>query len=547
MFIDSARDVKAAAAAADVIVVGAGPLGLIAALDLARRGRQVLVLESGQRSNGAAQDLSEAELARPGTHHAPRITVARRFGGGGHLWGGRCVPYDPSDFRARPWLGLSQWPLSSNDLAPYLEPACTYLDAGAPVFHRRLNGRDVDEVDIAVTRLERWTNQPRVNEIHSREINARTNLAVSLGRTVNRLHAGPDGRIAEIGLHGAGPERIPVRGALILAAGGNATAQLLLNEQALEPRLFGGKDGPLGRFYMGHVNGQIADILFDDEELHREIDFFVDEHGSYVRRRLTPTDAAQERHRLPNVAFWPVVPEIYAAEHRSGALSALFLALSVPFVGRRLIAESIRLKHVGPPPPRRARHALNLLRDPLSVAGFVPAFLWNRYGARHRVPGFFLKNPGRLYGLEFHAEHLPNAESRLTLASRTNVAGLRMLSIDFRFSDDDAHGVIRAHRVLDDWLRAHGVGRLAYRAPPEMLADAVHAEAKHGNHQIGTVRIGFGPADGVVDHLGTTFDFSNLHVASTAILPTSSQASPTLAAAQMTLRLTEHLCRDGGV
>ena len=77
---------------------------------------------------------------------------------------------------------------------------------------------------------------------------------------------------------------------------------------------------------------------------------------------MAPTSAAgwcrarapRPRTRLTNVAFWPVVPEVMDPAHRSGPLSAVFLALSVGPLGRRLIAEPIRLKHVGQPPYRPA-------------------------------------------------------------------------------------------------------------------------------------------------------------------------------------------------
>ena len=78
--------------------------------------------------------------------------------------------------------------------------------------------------------------------------------------------------------------------------------------------LFGGPEGPLGRYYMGHLNGQIADIVVGNQTLHDGLDFFVDDHGSYVRRRLMPAEWMQEREALANIAFWPVVPETTAQE-----------------------------------------------------------------------------------------------------------------------------------------------------------------------------------------------------------------------------------------
>ncbi|WP_424968575.1 GMC oxidoreductase [Dinoroseobacter sp. S375] len=536
------------ATAWDVTVIGAGPVGLNLACALADKGQRVLVLESGEKGpTDAAQDLAADALHTPDTHYTPEITVARRLGGASNLWGGRCVPFDGIDFAPRPWIeDLPDWPVTETDLAPYLAPACAALGAGEAVFHDPVPGLDANPPGFETDRLERWTNQPRAQVVHQDRIETDPKLVVALGVTVTGMDHGAEEGVTALHLWSPGwPARsetptLPVR-QVVLAAGGNASTRLLLALQAETPALFGGPDGPLGRYYMGHVNGQIADIVFENDALHDAMNFYVDAHGSYVRRRITPTEATQKDHALANVAFWPVVPEISQAEHRSGPLSAVFLALSLPGLGSRLIAEPIRLKHMGPKPWTRGPHLRNVLGDLLRTASFVPWFLWNRHVARHRIPGFFLENPGKRYGLEFHSEHLPGAESRLTLSEARDASGLRRLEIDFRFSERDVETVLRAHDALDAALTASGLGRLVYRYEGAARAEGVLVEARHGNHQVGTIRMGSDPRHAVVDGWGTSFDLPNLHVASTAILPTSSQANPTLAALQLGLRLVDKL------
>ena len=70
---------------------------------------------------------------------------------------------------------------------------------------------------------------------------------------------------------------------------------------------------------------------------------------------------------------------------------------------------------------------------------------------------------------------------------------------------------------------------------------AVLAGARHGNHQIGTIRMGRDRCTAVVDGDCRSFDLKNLYVVSTAVLPTSGQANPTMTAVQLGLRLAEHL------
>ena len=122
--------------------------------------------------------------------------------------------------------------------------------------------------------------------------------------------------------------------------------------------------------------------------------------------------------------------------------------------------------------------------------------------------------------------------------------GLPRLAIDLRFSEADAASVVRAHGVLESWLIRNGLGRLAYRVRPRTAA-LVLAQAKHGNHQIGTIRMGTDRTTAVVDANCRVFDVPNLHVISTAVLPTSGQANPTLTAVQLGLRLAEHLANEG--
>jgi choline dehydrogenase-like flavoprotein len=105
--------------AADVLVIGSGPVGIVTALALMGRGFRVLVLESGGAGpEPAAEDLAVAENLDPDSHFEPHTAVGRRLGGTSNLWAGRCLPFDPIDFRDRPWLGTPAWPIGPADLAP---------------------------------------------------------------------------------------------------------------------------------------------------------------------------------------------------------------------------------------------------------------------------------------------------------------------------------------------------------------------------------------------------------------------------------------------
>ncbi|MGF7159479.1 choline dehydrogenase-like flavoprotein [Rhodoligotrophos appendicifer] len=529
----------------DLCIIGSGPVGITLALEMARLGRSVLVLESGGRDrDDAVTELSAAEILEPGRHDDMRIAVARRFGGTSNLWAARCQPFDPIDFEARPWIGEARWPLQAGDLASALEAACAYAHCGQPQFRDPIPGVATQDEAFDYTRLERFSNQPAFQRAHAAELARSPRIDLRLNATVTDFAFDAQERVYRIVVARPDGSRreIPVN-ALALACGGLESTRLLLAAQRRQPGRFGGIDGPLGRYYMGHVIGEVADINFASDTLDRAYDFYTDGRESYARRRFIPSDALQRAAHLPNICFWPVVPPSADPRHRSAILSMVMLALSIPPLGRRLVAEAIRKRHV-PDDLQRLPHVMNVVRGLPAAAVFAPSFLYRRYLSALRLPGFFVRNPARSYGLSYHAEHLPNAESRVRLAEATDRFGLPRLSIDLRFSARDAEGVLRAHDELGGWLSRTGFGSMTYRQPREATAEAILALAAHGTHQIGTVRMGENRREAVVDRDLRCFDCDNLFVAGSAVFPTSGQANPTLTAVALAVRLARTLAKQ---
>jgi choline dehydrogenase-like flavoprotein len=530
--------------APDICVVGAGPVGIALALELARQGRQVLLLESGALHRDAAiQRLSDAAIADPRTHVAMDIAVERSLGGSSSLWGGRCVAYEPIDFAARPAVPQSGWPIGWDDVAPHYARACAHIGCGAPEFTRALPGRAADG-DFAFDRIERWSREPSFRRMHGQALRRSAAIALRLQATVTGLEFGPDGRVRGLVVHGPGAARARiVPRAVVLAAGGLETARLLLAAQRAAPARFGGPDGPLGRYYMGHLYGLAGEMVLHDAALDAGIDYFQDRDRTYVRRRFTPSAALQLREGLANCSLWPDSPLLRDPAHRNGVLSLAFLALSVPPLGRRIVAESIRQHYVGEG-WKRWPHIVNLIRDLPGTALFMPDFLWRHYVARPRKPGFFRRNAGRRYAIRFHAEHLPNPDSRVRLGQEADALGLPRLAIDLRYTAADAAPLLRTLSLFADWLQRSGAGRVSWDLPESERAAHILAQCYDGHHQIGTTRMGGTAQDGVVDRDCRVFGAANLFIAGSAVFRTSGEANPTLTAVALAMRLADLLAAE---
>lgn len=527
---------------ADVAVVGSGPVGLKLSLALADAGLKVQLVEAGVDGHDAVRQATcDAEIADP-QHHAPMsLAVRRAFGGTSHLWGGRAVPFDTVDFAPREWVPGADWPFALGDLAPWYEEACRFLDCGPAEFsdgtfaRERVNG-------LHVERLERWCAQPNLTGVHGARVKAHSNIRVMLGTTVLRIDVDPErGTVRRlVAVRDDGEQPIRAR-AFAIAAGGLETTRLLLASREENPALFGGPDGSLGRYYMGHLFGSIADITFDREGEDRGFDFKRDASGRYVRRRFTLDRDTQLAHKLLNMSAWPEPAPMDNPQHQSGILSMAYLALATPGLGSLLSPEAIRARKVGHGPVRVWPHLRNVLTDIPGSASFAARFAKQRYFSKVRLPGFFVANAARRYAFHYHAEQAPNASSLVRLSDTRDALGQRRLVIAPRFGESDAESIVRTHTLMDEALRASGLGRLSYGIEEGKRTAAVLEQASDGFHQIGTARMSSDPRRGVVDANARVHGLSNLFLAGSAIFPSSGQANPTLTAVALAARLATRL------
>jgi choline dehydrogenase-like flavoprotein len=528
---------------APTLIIGSGPAGLTLAMELARQGQRCVVLESGGARPGPAQQLSDAEIVDPALHDDMRIAVSRRLGGASNLWGGRCIPLDPLDFEPRAFTRGVGWPLRFEELAPYYERACRYANCGEAVFSSPLATAPGDG-SFSMDRIERASNAPAFQHAHAALLKSSPLIDIRTGATVVDLEIAESGRVRGVRVVARDRVARDIRvGRVVVAAGGLESTRLLLALQRRRASLFGGPEGPLGRYYMGHFIGDIADVVFADAGIDAAFDFVRDGHGSYARRRFTPRRDLQQRFGLPNISFWPIVAPIADPRHQSGPLSAVALALSTPVLGEYLAPCAIRKRHLNGRVDWLA-HLRNVGADMPATMRLLGDFVYKRYLSPERVSGYYLRNRARRYGLAYSSEQSPRADSRVTLAEELDPLGLPRLRIDPRYHEDDAEAIARAHACLASWLRETGVGALEYRQPEEENAAAVYARAGHGTHQIGTTRMGRHRREGVVDRDLRTFDCPNLFVASSSVFPTSGQANPTLSIVALASRLADTIAAE---
>jgi hypothetical protein len=546
----------------DLAIVGAGPAGITIALEAERQGLSVVLLESGASTfDPSVQELSEAAEWDRHRHAPLSLSTRRQLGGTSNIWGGRCVPFDPSDFAPRPYLGLTGWPVSYEDIQRYFQRACDWMVCGRAVFDAaQVPGLPeaivpgmVDD-GVLGSNLERWSLPTNFGDVYREDLERSPRVSLLTGVTCTEIVC-PEGsesaRHLECRTNVGGLVQVKAK-VVVVACGGLESTRLLMSSTGPGGGQLGNRGGHLGRWYMAHVEGSIANIRFRTPPRQTVYDYELDSDGSYIRRRFSFSAAYQREHSLPNVVSWLGNWELPDAAHGYGQLSFTYLALTSP-LGHMLAPDVQRLSMTGAEIPGTPyggaditspfSHLRNIVKHPLATGRFAAGFGSRRFFTRgRRVPGFFMYSKDNLYPLQYHGEQLPNSTSRVTLTGEQDRLGRPKLAIDLRFMPEDVSGIVRAHQHWDQHFRKLGIGELEYQH--DDLEQAVDRRMGGGFHQSGTTRMAASPADGVVDQDLAVHGAPNVYVASSSTFVSAGQANSTFMIVAFAVRLADHIARQ---
>ena len=184
---------------ADVLIAGAGAVGLSLAVDLVRRGAKVIVLEAGPSAvEKKSQEFFESAKWQGYPLEGLHVGRFRALGGTTNAWPGQLVPFDPIVFEPRPWVSDDCWPIKRATLDPYYEKAFDLLG-----LRRRQSDEEVwrllktqspelgEDLDVFLTR---WTPQPNFAVLFNKEITHHPNLHVIVNAPVTGVSFAKDTR-----------------------------------------------------------------------------------------------------------------------------------------------------------------------------------------------------------------------------------------------------------------------------------------------------------------------------------------------------------------
>ena len=506
---------------AAIVIVGAGAVGLILGVQLAKCGRRVVIIESGGRHfESGVQALNEAEVVG-----RPHLGIAdgrgRLLGGTTNLWGGQLLAFDPLDFEARPWMGAEAWPIRRSDIESYYAKAALTLglDSKAGNDEQIWSELALQKLDLGPafsTILTRWMREPKLARHFASELTSNPNIKVLLHATCVDIAFSDTSGAAEsvvVAAPDGGRHHIPAE-KIILACGTIESCRLMLTLASRHSSRPWARNAWLGRGFQDHLDVRAGSVEVINHSAFQDTFDNIILRGYKYQPKIAASSHLQRSSLISNISA-SFISESSASEH----------------LGNLKIAARSFLSGATQPNLRGAFAGLVA-----TVRVWAP--LVRRYIRDHRI--LSLSDKG-IY-LNLHCEQIPLASSRIYLSeTRYDAFGQPQAILDWRVDGRELLAMQSFTTMLAVRLEQVGLARIHIH-PMLQEADTRFLEkCRDTNHHCGGLRMSKNASQGVVDENLEVHGIPNLYVAGAAVFPSSSFANPTFTAMALALRLADHL------
>ena len=492
----------------DLCIIGTGAAGISMALDWSGRSQKVILLEGGGfEYDSEVQDLYGGR--NTGQRYFPlRSSRLHLFGGTTGHWGGLCAPFDPLDFKLRPWVPHSGWPISLEDLHPYYEKAHKTLELGPYNYDQLFWTEQYPDMipfplDPEVIWSKMWQFSPptrfgtkyRDDIINSENIHLYTyancteiiaNDSISnIDQLIIRNHEGKKHRVKAK--------------YYVLACGAIQNARLLLASNKKQRTGLGNQNDNVGRYFMEHLELKSAELWLSQPY---PTSLYTFRTGKRLpRAEIAVSEKVQEENQMLN-----------------GTASLTYL------------------------PVAREQGALIDLWENEDPRLAYDNFIKNFSASRDHYDDSTEAGHYRAFELYTRMEQAPNPNSRITLDVEKDGLGVPKAILHWDLTALDRNSIRKLYEIIGKQVGMNGVGRVRFE---EFLAEEYSEEIPDkmggGWHHMGTTRMSADPKDGVVNSDCRVHGLKNLYVAGSACFPTAGAPNPTLTLVALSLRLSDHL------
>jgi choline dehydrogenase-like flavoprotein len=497
---------------ADICIIGSGAAGIALAVELARLGRRVLLLEGGGATiEEASQDPYRSEVVGL-THRGVNTGRFRAQGGTTTQWGGQILELDAIDFERREWIDGSGWPFAKDELARYYERALQLeglvgVEREDGEVWRRL-GLTKPAYERLAAYLSRWCPEPNFAVLHREALDGN---AVTVWLHANVVGLNMDGdavRSVRCQSLSGRAAAFPAR-KFVFCLGAIESCRFFL--QPREGGLPWNQSGLLGKHFQDHIDCNVATLLPRQRKKIQESFDNIYLDGYKYHPKVKIGESTMRERKLLNVgATLSFVSDIDEELSELKTTARKMLRGGVKQIAARDVVQVVKNL------PLLARQG------------------W-RYKSAHRA-----YNPDSAQILlRVHCEQEPLSGSSISLSEERDRLGMLRTRLDWRISDLELRSILELARIVKQELAA--VAELTLDSDLERGDSAFLERCDDSNHHMGGMRMAESPSRGVVDINLRLFGTRNCYVCSGAVFPASGFSNPTHTVLALAVRLAEHL------
>jgi choline dehydrogenase-like flavoprotein len=506
----------------DVCVVGSGPAGLAIAMELSKAGKQVCLLESGGLEyEDDTQDLYSGESVGWVSPLPLNESRMRFFGGSSNCWAGMCGILDEVDFKPRPWVAHSGWPIGQADLLPYYRRAAVLLGVTHPIVAGGYaKNASLTELPFDRTKLTTgylygatvWL----LGRAYREAIRGARNIDLILHANLTELKLNAAGKsVVHAQARSLSGKAFTVQAThYVVACGGIENARILLYSNSVAKAGVGNDHDLVGRFMMDHPLVPMASLMPERDDTRAS----AYNNTALISREKNPlfacvrfSDTFQQEHRLLNSA-------VYLVDHEEEFGEGLRASMRI----RRSYLQGTWPENLG-------GDFWKILRNIGEVAPAVYDRMVGNPGVRPRI------------ALKLQAEQAPNWNSRVLLSRERDRLGLQRATLNWQISKEDRTSAEKLVTVLAAELGRLRTARVKLDSWVSKAEPLFPDDLRGGQHHIGTTRMSDDPRSGVVDKNCRVHSTDNLYIAGSSVFPTSGWVNPTFTICALAIRLADHL------
>lgn len=494
----------------DFVIIGSGVAGILLSISLTRKGKKVLVLESGHwHEDEEKQALNQ--VTQTGKQLQNVVWGRKRaIGGTSIAWGGQSLPFSPIDFEKKDWVAASGWPLSFDEIAPYYYPANEFmqvdkLNYDGEIFELLKMQKIPFDNSFLYYHFSKWAPQPVFSVLYRTELEKKVTIFYNAHTT--QINTDENGRAESVTVKNFRRKTtlLKVKNLLLATGAIEASRLLLLGNKRITDGL-GNHSGWLGKCFMDHPCIEAASVTANSNyKLQKNFNTHMLNRRKYSLR-LSLSEKAQREQALLNASA-----------------GIMFYYPEDQFDPYTEIKKVIKKK--------------DILSLPKFFGG-TEAYLKTAFAL---AKDNFIYKHGAFGKLVVMLEQAPLAKSYIKLSKMKDQFGNSKAEINWQVSYQTWETLLCLIKYVKQEFEKLSLGSItpfAYVTENNPNWEACLTDV---NHHMGGTRMSKTAADGVVDNNLKLWGYDNIYVCSSSVFPTGSHSNPTLTLMALCQRLVDHL------